>query len=404
MRTLPGVEEVSKELDLAFALLPDGDSETRARLMTIQAFWPFAFPEIEFSEDELIALEGKASQAADLALRLGRTDLASGALDAATGHGFSRGYYRFSVPISERRLALIPDLTDLGEIGDIYATGAWIRYEVGAYEEAFRLSDTGATLMEGQAVNFQLHCVAWRNAARFRLGDWDGALADVELCRERLGDRADTPPYFASSPFAVAALIEHVRGVGADSDRLVDMLLPLERTTSGRFTRLLPWMSRLFVERGDLAEARARLVPFPVGWRVHGGQMLEARCELVAAEGAWDEAEEVAREAGEFSEVGGLEALAHFAERLEGRAALAAGRGAEAVERLRSAGEGFGKLGAVWEQARTDLDLARALGDDDSARVAATAALSVFERLGCIRDAGRARALLGGTVGPARLD
>jgi hypothetical protein len=132
--------------------------------------------------------------------------------------------------------------------------------------------------------------------------------------------------------------------------------------------------------------------------------MLEARCELVAAEGAWDEAEEVAREAGEFSEVGGLEALAHFAERLEGRAALAAGRGAEAVERLRSAGEGFGKLGAVWEQARTDLDLARALGDDDSARVAATAALSVFERLGCIRDAGRARALLGGTVGPARLD
>jgi class 3 adenylate cyclase len=403
MRSIPGVEEVSKDLDLAFSLLPDGDSEARARLMTIRAFWPFAFPELEFSEDELVALERKASDAADMALRLGRTDLASGALDAATGHGFSRGYYRFSVPISERRLALIPDLTDLGEVGDIYATSAWIRYEVGDYAEAFRLADVGTEVMEAQAVNFQLHCVAWRNAARFRLSDWEGALADVELCRERLGDRADAPPYFASSPFAVAALIQQVRGNGAESDRLVDILLPLERTTSGRFTRLLPWMSRLFVERGDLVEARARLVPFPVGWRVHGGQMLEARCELVAAQNAWDEAADVAAEADVYAEAGGLKALEQFATRLDGRAALAGGRTEDAVELLRRASEGFSRLGAVWEQARTDLDLAEALRGTEEFRTPASSALAVFERLGCVRDAGRARALLGRTVGPAKL-
>jgi hypothetical protein len=403
MRSLPGVDDVSTTLDIAFSLLPEGDSEVRARLMTIRAFWPFAFPEIEFSEDDLVALERTASDAADMALRLGRTNLASGALDAATGHGFSRGYYGLSVPISKRRLALIPDLTDLGEIGDIYATGAWIRYEVGDYREAHRLADLGTQLMEGQAVNFQLHCLAWRNAARFRLGDWEGALADVELCRERLGERADAPPYFASSPFAVAALIESVRGNGAESDRLVDMLLPLERTTSGRFTRLLPWMSRLFVERGELSEARARLVPFPVGWRVHGGQMLEARCELVAAENAWDEAASVSRESRTYAEAGGLKALAHFAERLEGRAALAAGRTHEAAVHLRAASDGFRRLGAAWEQARTDLDLARCSTGDDGAREPASSAMEVFERLRCVRDVARALALLGGSVGPAKL-
>jgi hypothetical protein len=184
---------------------------------------------------------------------------------------------------------------------------------------------------------------------------------------------------------------------------LVDILLPLERTTSGRFTRLLPWMSRLFVERGDIAEARARLVPFPVGWRVHGGQMLEARCELVAAEQAWDEAASVAGETRSYAETGGLKAVAHFADRLDGRAALAARREDKAAVHLRAASEGFERLGAAWEQARTDLDLAEALRGTEESTTRARTALDVFERLGSLRDAGRARALLGETAGPSKL-
>ncbi|MDP9296226.1 MAG: AAA family ATPase [Actinomycetota bacterium] len=403
MRSIPGPEDVSREVDLALSLLPEGDSEVRARLMTVRGFWPFAFPELGFSDEDLAALERTALDAADMALRLGRTALASGALDAASGRGFSQGYYQMVVPISERRLALIPDLEDLGEAGDIYATGAWTRYEVGDYREAFRLADVGAETMAGQAVNFELHCVAWRTAARFRLGDWVGTLADLEICRDRLGERRDAPPYFASAPFAIVALLHHVRGESAETERLIDMLIPLERTASGRFTRLLPWMARLFVERGEIDQARSRLVPFPVGWRVHGGQMLEARCELVAAQNAWDEAADVAAEAHVYAEAGGLKALEHFATRLDGRAALAGGRTEDTVELLRRASEGFSRLGAVWEQARTDLDLAEALRGTEEFRAPASSALAVFERLGCVRDAGRARALLGGTVGPAKL-
>src|SRR5205085_790565 len=209
-------------------------------------------------------------------------------LDAATGRGFSRGLYGLVAHVSERRIALIPQLNDVGEVGDIYATSAWLHYELGNYQEAFRLADLGVGAMEDQAVNFQLHCIAWRAAARYKLGDWEGTLADGERNRERLGDRGDNQPYFAAPPFALAALIEHARGNDAESDRLLEMLLPLERTGSGTFTRLLPLTARLLVERHDLEEARARLVPYPAGWRVNAGQMIEAHCELVIGEAAWD--------------------------------------------------------------------------------------------------------------------
>jgi hypothetical protein len=401
MRSLPTEAEVRSDLDLAFSLVPEGDGEARVRLLTVQAFWPFAFREHEFTDEELATWERMALDAADMALRIGRIDLASGALDAATGRGFSRGQYAFVVPVSERRLALIPELNDVGEIGDIYATSSWIRYEVGDYGEALRLADLGVEAMEDQAVNFQLHCLAWRAAACFRLGDWEGALADVQRTRSRLGDRADAPPYFASPPFALAALIQHARGNEVESDRLLEMLLPLERTGTGMFTRLLPVTARLLVERGDLSEARARLDPYPPGWRVHAGQMIEARCELVAAEGAWDEAPPVVAETRNYADAGGLKALVPFADRLEGLAALEDGRRHEGLALLQLASAGFAELGAVWEQARTDLRLAEA--DPGEASEAAAAAMATFERLGCRRDAARARALLGGAVGPSKL-
>src|SRR6185503_14245584 len=154
------------------------------------------------------------------------------------------------------------------------------------------------------------------------------------------------------------ALIERARGNEPESDRLLEMLLPLERTGSGTFTRLLPVTARLLVERGDLTEARSRLVPYPPGWRVHAGQMIEARCVLVAAEEAWAESRDVVSEARWYADAGGLKALVPFADRLEGLTALADGRRDEGLALLRLASARFAELGAVWEQARTDLRLA----------------------------------------------
>ena len=369
--------------------------------MAAQSFWAFAFRERAFTDEEVGDLSRSALEAADMARRLGRIDLESAALDAATGRGVTTGLYSLVADVSERRIKLITQLNDVGEIGDIYATSSWLRYELGEYEEALRLGDLGVDAMEEQAVNFQLHCLAWRAAARYRLGDWDGTIADVERTRLLLGERADAPPYFASPPYAFMALIALARGDDAESDRLLEMLLPLERTESGTFTRLVPVTARLLVERGDLEEARARLVPYPPGWRVHAGQMIEARCELVSAEATWHETPAVVAEARRYADEGGLKSLVPFADRLEGRAAIAQDRKDAGIELLRRASAGFAALGAVWEQARTDLRLAEA-GATDSAASAASAA-EIFDRLGCTRDATRVRALSGLSGGPSKL-
>jgi hypothetical protein len=89
-----------------------------------------------------------------------------------------------------------------------------------------------------------------------------------------------------------------------------------------------------------------------------------------------------------------------FADRLAGRAAIAQERIEDGIELLRRASAGFAALGAVWEQARTDLRLAEAGATD-----AASSAAAIFEELRCVRDAARARALVdgGGGFGPSKL-
>jgi len=134
---------------------------------------------------------------------------------------------------------------------------------------------------------------------------------------------------------------------------------------------------------------------------VHAGQMIEARCELVSAEATWHETPAVVAEARRYADEGGLKSLVPFADRLEGRAAIAQDRKDAGIELLRRASAGFAALGAVWEQARTDLRLAEA-GATDSAASAASAA-EIFDRLGCTRDATRVRALSGLSGGPSKL-
>ena len=68
------------------------------------------------------------------------------------------------------------------------------------------------------------------------------------------------------------------------------------------------------------------------------------------------------------------------------------------MNRLVTARLGFEELSARWETARTDVSLADALtaqGDDDGARRALAAAVSVFEDLRSIRDLLAARERLG---------
>ena len=64
-------------------------------------------------------------------------------------------------------------------------------------------------LVRRRSVGWETIRLAGGLAARFRLGDWDGLLADVSLAEEILGDRRDSPPGFAPMHLAIAAFVQN---------------------------------------------------------------------------------------------------------------------------------------------------------------------------------------------------
>ena len=125
--------------------------------------------------------------------------------------------------------------------------------------------------------------------------------------------------------------------------------------------------------------------------------MLEAWCEVISEQGAWDEAPSSPRERAPCI-VGG-----RASPRLVCDASRRASRrcGAEperAIELLGSAADGFTALEAEWEAAVTGLELAGTLvatGEDERARQLAEEVARVFDRLGSVRELGRVDELLG---------
>jgi hypothetical protein len=123
---------------------------------------------------------------------------------------------------------------------------------------------------------------------------------------------------------------------------------------------------------------------------------LQSLCEITAAGERWDEASALVAATREEAEVGEQLTLPLFADRLEGRAASAAGDIAAGARLLERSADGFAALEAVWEEAWSRLLLAELVAASDARRAEqeGARALPVFERLGSVRELERARALL----------
>ena len=385
MRHRISPDEDEYYLGIGLAAAGAGDSEERARLLTARSFASDAA-----SEDDRERAISTGEEAAAMAQRLGRVDLESAALDGITSTHHSIGRYRAMEGPIRRRLELAPKLSDPYEVGDIHAMAAWWALNTGRYRESLDLADRGFDqAMPGSPV-YGLYCLDFRAAAHFRLGDWDGVLADVALVEEILGDRRESPPGFAPMHLAMAAFIHDARGDGETASRYLGLVRWLEQAEDTLDAVLTLWQARLLSRRGRSGEARALLErPDLAEDRRQRDEVLEAWCEVISEEGAWGEAMEVADRARRHAAWAGEPPLALYATRLEGRASAASGEAVRAAELLTTTVEGFAKLEAVWEAAVTRLDLARVLmmlGEDRRARGVAGAAVSVFEQLRSVRE------------------
>ncbi|MDP8955461.1 MAG: AAA family ATPase [Actinomycetota bacterium] len=408
MHRIPEHTELEPILEMGLANAGDGDSVELVQLLTAKAFWPFAFPEAALgNEDATAALEAESlaagERAVEMAIRLGRPELASAVLDGLSSIHVSKGLYGVADEIGARRLELVPSIEDPWELADIFSTAAWNAFHLGRYREAERWADEGLRRGEGlsrgaEGAGVRLHCDAWSIVALTRLGEWNRALEGVARAEELLGDRRDRPPGFAWRLHGAAAFIHDVQGNRASADRYLAMLERVAGEQKRIFFGAGPWMATVRLRRGEFEPVRELLARYEASpTRPDLGAMYEVLCELVAAEGRWNEAPSVLDKARAHAEEAGLLALPAFANRLEGRAALAAGDVRGSVERLTSARATFLRLEARWEAACTNLSLAEAklaAGDAGIAEKLVREAVEVFEAVRSGRELQQAGQLL----------
>ena len=349
-------------LEAGLRVLPDGESEARVRLLTVQAFWGQAYPGSSSPLQEPALGEKTGTAAAEMAERLGRPDLAVVALDGVS-HNLQRQLrYDAAYEVALRRLELARTAGDLTELGDSYAVAAWHSDYVGAFAEARELGREGYELLRSDVPLYAAHSLIWGALASFYLGDWDELLRDVERAVEALGERAETLTTGFLAPWPAAAFALEARGERAASEHMLAPAYAAERRR-GRFSpELSPLIVRTLVLRGEAGPARERVAAFSgAEGRENAPLMLVAEADLAVSEERWNDLPQLAEALRATRATSGAHSLAPIADRLEGLAALAAGDPEAAVASLAAAVGGFDELAMAVDAALARLDEADAL-------------------------------------------
>jgi hypothetical protein len=397
MRHLPTREEAEPYLELGLRHVPDGDSEERAGLLMAQGAWSWGFGEAVMDPAAIARDQAAANEAVAIARRMGNPDLLSGALDTLGATGSLLDGYRGVLAPQWERLELIPQLDDATELTDIYGVTAWGLTHVGEFRRAAELGRKGVEISDTAGVVNYLPG-GYLAVSQFRLGDWDGFWDTFDRL-DATFDPARSLRYHSMRLYGVAALIREVTGDPAAADRHIDRL-DRSQTELGAVgvSGARTWIVGVLARRGEFGAARERLaIADPVRDIQNRDLDFEAWAELIAAEGSWHEAPDVARDARAWADRTGLKFLPAVADRLEGQAALGTGLPDRAITSLERARATFAELEAAWDRARTELSLARALLAVDrgpEAAAAAKAALVTVEPLRAAREIAEAQAIL----------
>jgi hypothetical protein len=376
------------------------DSPELLRLLAMQCFWPFAYPDSKMPDVRAVT-RAAGERALEMAKRLRMPVMQSATLDGLASHTMIEGIYGPSVAMNEERRSLLPYLHDPLEVGDVKAVLAWTFHHVGRYAESEREASEGYARTASESLGGSLHCLSWLGVTRARLGKWDELLEDLEAARTILGERRDHPPGFALRLYGAAGLVNEVRGDQPAADRCIRAVLEGTGATTleaGQSSYgAVGWIALTYTRRGQFDLARAWLdKQDDSSFKGNAGLIWEARTDLVADAGWWDQAPEVVEHARAHAKEAGLIALPVFADRLEGRTAVAGGDLERGLEVLAKARDGFERLEARWDQALTALYRAEALaaaGRPADKNGDLTLARATFERLGARRELQRANAL-----------
>ncbi|MGH2756223.1 MAG: ATP-binding protein [Actinomycetota bacterium] len=386
-------DDVARLIDAGLQAAGEMDCRDRALLLSARAFLAGTAEKVVDPEPA----ERSAAEAVAMALRLDDPDLVSAAMDAQAVLLWPTGRFGEISRIDRSRVELVPQLADVREIADILLSAGRDLGKLGDFGEALTYLDRAAETVREIDVGQYLHVLVQRSQVRFMLGDWDGALADLDDV-ERLETAPDEgiPPY-AGRAYGIGFFCHHLRG-DPDAQRYLEMLRGYRHTiaeawseASGPFA--VP--ARALALRGETDEA--------LGWlslKVSGfirGEHLQALCDVIAIASDWERARAILTVARAEAANCELRPLGFFADRLEGCTSAANDELRDAVVYLSRSADGFAELQTSWEEAYSRLLLAEVFASAGSRRESEaqlSLALPVVERLGSIEEIGRARALL----------
>lgn len=393
MQYSPSDEEIVEKIKLGLAALEGAPDETwvRCLLLTSQAF------EVNYRAEDR---EDAAAKALSLAEELGDPALISVALD---GGAFALSpQLRFGdiFAVQQRRVALAPKIKDLNEVCDIFGSACWSAYLVGRYEETISYADECLRQAKGLSPGEYQHALQWRVMANFRTGRWDEALRDqAELESLVFEEGEDAVPVFASGAFSTAALCRQLRGDIEAADRYLKMIerLRVEQEAADEGSgQLRPAAALTLAHMGRVEEALEWLDYRQEGFT--SGIILEASCEVVREKGDLGSATAFVERCQAAVSKMGNPALQCYLDRLEAWIAHATGDDRKAETLFEDSARGFARLQMPWEEAMSRLlqaehRLSISVGTSGHEL---TRVLAVFENLGSVREAERARNLLAG--------
>ncbi|HYG71148.1 MAG TPA: hypothetical protein VEC15_02525, partial [Actinomycetota bacterium] len=401
MRTTVTEEEIERLIAIGLEhLAPDRDGEDRVRLLIARAFGPFSVGHGRHPTEEEVALSLRAGEeAADMAVRIGRIDLASAALDATASALLIDGMYGLQIPYIERRIDLAPRINNPWEVGDIFAMAAWSYANIGHHRRALEYGEEGAFRAAEDAEGIRLHNLAWCACAAFHLGDWDRIVDDLFPKVDAILRDRDEPPYFVSHLYGTAQFILTAREDPRASEQVE--LLEEMATDHPRASVLVGWLAWIRARSGDAARAMELLstvdaIPSSV-FRPHTDLM---RAGVYSDLASFDAVPAFLETTRAYAAKAGLVALPAALDALEGRMAFAADDVATGTAALRRARERFVELSMPFERARAELSLAEGLAASDpaEARGLLDPATREAERLGStweLRRASEVRPRLG---------
>lgn len=383
-------DHIDRVIEAGLAVSEKGGRE-RALLLASKAFLQAA----GYEEKDAVG-EQAASEALEIAERIGDADLLSAALDATASWFLVDGRYGANARVTRRRMQMVPELRDLNEILDIYGVAAYAAVYIGHYREAVAAATACIERAQGIDVSNYLHASIWRTQALFMLGDWDGALRDQLEIESLDNDPAMSVPSANIRSYGVTLFLKELRGEETSVRRYLDVVRKYQADTAESgltFAAPLAIPARALAHAGAVDEARSWL---RLDRGIYLGAHLEAMCEVIATQEDWVTAAEIIPMAREEAERGELAALPLFADRLEGRMAWASGDARKAQQLLKRSAEGFRRLEARWEEASSNLLLGEVLAETEAekARMVLEGAAATFRDLRSVQEEERAGKLL----------